>query len=88
METSKEKLRVNYDDFWGGQKTEPFYSVKYSTVNCKYLLFLQDPLDLYQNSIKSCQYCRLFLKNLEIIKQNQLFDGISDRIFDDLYLTE
>ena len=42
METSKEKLRVNFDDFWGGQKAEPFYFVKYSTVNCKYLIFLQD----------------------------------------------
>ena len=70
------------------------YSVKYSTVDCKYLLFLQDCFffKFKPKQYKKCQYCRLFKKIWKLIKQNKLFDGIFDIIFDiifdDPYLTE
>ena len=48
------------------------YYVKYSTVDCKYLLFLQDFFfRLKPKQYKKCQYCRLFKKYLETHKTKQ-----------------
>ena len=66
------------------------YSVKYSTVECKYLLFYKIVFSLNsnQNSIKNANIADC-LKNIwKLIKQNKLFDGINDVIFDDPYLME
>ena len=66
------------------------YFVKYSTVDCIYLLFPQHFFfRLKPKQHKKCQYCRLFKENIwKLIKQNKLFDGIIDVIFDNPYLTE
>ena len=50
------------------------YLVKYSTVDCKYLLFLQDFFfRLKPKQYKKCQYCRLFKKKyLETHKAKQI----------------
>ena len=62
---------------------------KYSTVDCKYSLFLHDIFFLLKpKQNKKCQYCRLFKKIWKLIKQNKLFDGIFDALFDDPYMTE
>ena len=53
------------------------YSVKYTTVDCNYLLFLQDFFfRLKAKQYKKYQYCRLFKKHLETRTQNKLFDGV------------
>ena len=49
------------------------YSVKYSTVDCKYLLFLQEFFfRLKPKKYKKCQYKRLFKKHLETHKTKQI----------------
>ena len=55
---------------------------KYSNVDCKYLLFLQDFFFRFKpKQYKKCKYCRLFKKNIwKLLKQNGMFD--------DPYLTE
>jgi len=61
------------------------YFVKYSTVDCKYLLFLQVfSSDQNQNSIENGNIADCLKKCMEIHKAKQ----ITDRIFDDPYLTE
>ena len=61
------------------------YSVKYSTVDCNYLLFLQDYFFRSKpKHYKKCQYSWLFKKNIwKLIKQNKLtvkwFDELSDK---------
>ena len=48
------------------------YCVKYSTVDCKYLHFLQDFFfRLKPKQYKKCQYCRLLKKHLETHKTKQ-----------------
>ena len=63
--------------------------VKYSTVNGKYLLFLRDFFfRLKKNSIKIATIADCLKKIWKLIKQNKIFDGIIEVIFDDPYLTK
>jgi hypothetical protein len=55
------------------------YSVKYSTDDCKYLIFLQD----FLFRLEPKQYKKMPTFQIwKLIKQNKLFDGIFEGIFD------
>ena len=60
-------IRINEtkaESFFSVNYVNVNYSVKYSTVNCKYLLFLQDILiGLIPKPYKKCQYCRFLKKS-------------------------
>ena len=66
-------LHILVDSFYYVNYVNVNYSVKYSTFDCKYLLFLQDFFfRLKPKQYKKCQYSRLFKKTIWKLIKNKV----------------